>query len=169
MSLNPNVSRNTGTGARQPVNDTISRYQIFDFLPKELTAKCLALVESYHSMHGYVGLPDMLWLSDARDVIECDRELTEIFQKAAKSRGAKRANDSFLLIATVIVSLEVLARDFADWGKRFPKAKREAEKLLGDFPRRRRCLMDFYLYPGSAARHQLATALAPPAEAPALN
>ena len=103
----------------------------FRFIPRELAIKCRRLIESYHAIYGYVGLPDMLWLSDARDIIERDRELTRIFKRAARSRAAKRANDSFLHIATTIVSLEVLARDFSGWGKRFPAAKREAEKILG--------------------------------------
>ena len=134
---------------------------LFQFVPRELAARCRELIESFHGIHGYAGLPDMLWLSDARDVIECDRELTEIFQKASRSRGAKRANDSLVFIAAVIVSLEVLARDFAGWGTRFPIAQREAEKLLGYFPLRRyRFLMDFYLYPASAARREFANALA---------
>ena len=88
------------------------------------------MIEDYHAIYGYVGLPDMLWLSDARDIIERDRELTRIFKRAARSRAAKRANNSFLHIATTIVSLEVLARDFSGWGKRFPAAKREAETIL---------------------------------------
>ena len=102
----------------------------FRFIPRELAIKCRRLIESYHAIYGYVGLPDMLWLSDARDIIERDRELTRIFKRAARSRAAKRANNSFLHIATTIVSLEVLARDFSGWGKRFPAAKCEAEKIL---------------------------------------
>ena len=117
----------------------------FRFIPRELAGKCRRLIESYHAIYGYVGLPDMLWLSDARDIIERDRELTRIFRRAARSRAAKRANDSFLLIATTIVSLEVLARDFSGWGKRFPAAKGEAEKILGRLPQLRRTwLMDLY-------------------------
>jgi hypothetical protein len=38
----------------------------FSFVPGELAAKCRSLIESFHGMYGYVGLPDMLWLSDAR-------------------------------------------------------------------------------------------------------
>jgi hypothetical protein len=135
------------------------------FLPRELALKCRKLIESYHDIYGCAGLPDMLWLSSARDVIECHRELTQIFRKASKSRGAKRANDAFLLIATVIVALEVLARDYAGWGKRFPTAKREAEKLLGDLPPGRRVwLMDRYLYPSLGVRREFASVLALPSE-----
>jgi hypothetical protein len=133
----------------------------FRFVPRELAIKCRRLIESYHAIYGYVGLPDMLWLSDARDIIECHRDLTRIFKKASKSRGAKRANDSFLLVATTIVSLEVLARDFSGWGKRFPAAKREAEKVFGDLPQLRRTwLMDLYLFPPPGVRREFADALA---------
>ena len=72
----------------------------FSFVPDELTVKCRSLIESFHGMYGYVGLPDMLWLSDARDIIECHEDLAQLFKKASRSRGAKRANDSFLMIAT---------------------------------------------------------------------
>jgi hypothetical protein len=134
----------------------------FRFVPRELAIKCRRLIESYHAVYGYVGLPDMLWLSDARDVIECHRDLTRVFKKASKSRGAKHANDSFLLIATTIVSLEVLARDFSGWGNRFPAAKGEAEKVLGGLPHLRRTwLMDLYLFPPLGVRREFADALTP--------
>jgi hypothetical protein len=127
----------------------------FRFIPRELATKCRRLIESYHAIYGYVGLPDMLWLSDARDIIERDRELTRIFKRAARSRAAKRANDSFLHIATTIVSLEVLARDFSGWGKRFPAAKGEAEKILGRLPQLRRTwLMDLYFFPPVGVRRE---------------
>jgi hypothetical protein len=134
----------------------------FRFVPAELADKCRKLIESYHAIYGYGGLPDMLWLSDARDVIEYHRELMNTFKKASKSRGAKRANDAFLFIATAVVSLEVLARDFSGWGKRFPAAKREAEKVLGELPPRQRSwLMDLYLYPPLGVRREFASALEP--------
>ena len=133
----------------------------FYFVPGELAVKCRSLIESFHAIYGYLGLPDMLWLSDARDVIECHEHLAQLFKKASRSRGAKRANDSFLSIATIIVSLEVLARDFAGWGKRFPSAQREAEKFLGNDPQQRIWLMDLYLYPPMGARRELTDALEP--------
>jgi hypothetical protein len=134
----------------------------FRFLPSDLAVKCRALIESYHDMHGYGCLPDMLWHSNARDIIECDRELAQLFKNASKSRGAKRANVSLLLIATVVVSLETLARDFAGWGNRFPTTKREAERLLGGFPLRQRVwLMDMYLYSSLGIHRKLASTLAP--------
>jgi hypothetical protein len=134
----------------------------FRFLPSELASKCRKLVESYHEIHGYACLPDMLWHSNARDIIECHRDLMQVFKNASKLRSAKRANDSFLLIAIAVVSLEVLARDFAGWGRRFPGARRKAEAVFADFSTRRRLwFMDKYLYPSLNLHREAASALAP--------
>jgi len=63
-----------------------------------------------------------------------------------------------------------LARDFAGWGSRFPTAKREAEKLLGDYLQRQRVwLMDLYLYPPLGVRREFANALATGAQASERN
>jgi hypothetical protein len=152
----------SGTSMRRPADNHLSRQRRFQFIPKDLATKCRKLIESYHVIYGFVGLPDMLWLSHARDVVECHEELVQLFKEASRSRGAKRANDSFLLIATTIVSAEVLARDFANWGKQFPAAKREAEKVFGDIPSRKRTwLMDLYLFPPLGVHRELAEALTP--------
>ena len=112
-------------------NHSIGGQRAFQLLPRELAAKCCRLVDSYHGIYGHAGLSDMSWLSGARDIIECHGDFEQIFKKASKLRGAKRANESFQLIATVIVALEVLARDYAGWGEQSPTGKKEAEKLLG--------------------------------------
>jgi hypothetical protein len=136
----------------------------FRFVPRELAIKCHKLIESYHAIYGHGGLPDMLWLSDARDIIERHRDLMRLFKDASKARGAKRANALFLSIATTILSLEVLARDFSGWGKRFPAAKREAEKALGQLPQLRRAwLMDLYLFQPHDVRREFAEDLTPTA------
>jgi hypothetical protein len=81
----------------------------------------------------------MLGLADTRDIIEDHRDLARIFKKAS--------NDGFLLIATTILSVELLARDFSGWGKRFPAARCKAEKVLNNSPQPRRTwLMDLYLF-----------------------
>jgi hypothetical protein len=135
----------------------------FRFVPRDLAGTCRKLIESSHAIHGCSQLADMLWNSDARDIIECHGGLSQIFKNAAKSRYAKPANESLLLIATVIVAVEVLVRDFAGWGKRFPGARREAEALLIDFPRRDRVwLMDKYLYPSLSMHRDIVRALSPP-------
>jgi hypothetical protein len=127
----------------------------FGFLPADLSGKCRMLIESYHTMHGFAGLPDMLWTSEARGIIEGDRDLALAFTRACRSRGAKRANESFIAIAVIVMSLEALADDFAGWGKRFPNAKSQAEKVLGGRLTKQRIeLMNLYLYPSLAARRE---------------
>jgi hypothetical protein len=135
----------------------------FSFLPADLSGKCRALIESFHTMHGFAGLPDMLWLSEARGIIESDRDLTLAFTRACRSRGAKRANDSFIAIAVIVMSLEALSDDFAGWGKRFPNAKSQAENLVSERPGQRTRLMDLYLYPSLTVRREIADALVAPA------
>jgi hypothetical protein len=156
-----NAHREASSAAGQTPDRGTASASSFQFIPRELAIKCRRLIESYHAIYGYVGLPDMLWLSNARDIIERDRELTRIFTRAARSRAAKRANDSFLHIATTIVSLEVLARDFSGWGKRFPAAQREAEKIRERLPQLRRTwLMDLYFFPPVGLHREVADPLA---------
>lgn len=162
MSANSDIAIEAGTDTEWQSSAGVRTPSNFRFLPSELAVKCRALIDSYHEMLGYGCLPDVLWHSDARDIIECDPELAQLFKNASKSRCAKRANDALLLIATVLLSLEALARDFAGWGKRFPIAKREAERLLGGFPLKQRVwLLDMYLYPSLSIHRELAGALAP--------
>jgi hypothetical protein len=117
----------------------------FCFVPRELAIQCRQLIESYHTLYGYVGPADMLGLADTRDIIEDHRDLARIFKKAS--------NDGFLLIATTILSVELLARDFSGWGKRFPAARCKAEKVLNNSPQPRRTwLMDLYLFRPPGAR-----------------
>lgn len=162
MSLISYDERDVGADAGRHADIGLDANITFRFLPTDLTAKCRGLLESYHAMYGYDGLPDMLWHSDGRDIIECHRDLAKIFKNASKSRCAKRANESFLLLASLIVSLEVLARDFGGWGKRYPAAKKKAELVMGEFLlNQRNWLMDRYLYPPVAVHREFAATLVP--------
>jgi hypothetical protein len=163
-----NIGADVGRQADVQTGAQTAAHASLRFLPSELTAKCRSLLESYHALYGYAGLPDMLWHSDARDIIECHRDLTKVFKNGSKSRCAKRANDSFLLIASTIVALEILARDFAGWGRRYPAAKKNAELLIGDaLMNSRNWLMDKYLYPPLGIHREFAAALLPSELTPA--
>jgi hypothetical protein len=164
MSLIEGSAEDTGSGLGRKTHADLEVASDFRFIPRELAAKSRKMIESYHGIHGYGCLPDLLWHSDARDIIECNRDLALIFKSASKSRCAKRANDSLVLIATIIFSVETLARDFAGWGKRFPAAKREAQKMFdGAAQRPHVWFMDGYLYPSLAAHRELASEIAPSA------
>ncbi len=161
MSLIDDATTDAGDSAGTQAQDRPGASSNFGFVPKELAGRCRALIESYHAMHGYGCLPDMLWQSDAHNFIERRDDLRRIFKDAAKSRRAKPANEWLTFIATTVVSLEALARDFAGWGKRFPAAKQQAERLLGDYPLGRHIwFMDLYLYP-LAFHHRAASTPAP--------
>jgi hypothetical protein len=136
----------------------------FQFVPRELAICCRKMIESYHAKQGYACPADMLWHSNARYVIERSRDLMQIFNSASKSRRAKQANEALLYVASVVVSLEVLARDYIGWGKQFPAARRQAEEILFEQPvHKRSWLMDEYLYPSVGIHREFAKMLKPPA------
>jgi hypothetical protein len=135
----------------------------FKFVPKYLAAKCRQLIETYHAIHGYTCLPDMLWNTEVRDLIDAHSELHKIFRRSSITRSAKKANEGFVLIATLMLALEVLASDYAGWGRRFPWAKRKAEEFRrAHLPTIRTRLMDLYLYPQRYINPAFVNALAPP-------
>ena len=83
------------------------------FLPKSLTVQCQSLIESYHELHGYACLPDILWKSRLGPFIETHQEFRQLLKKASTTRSAKKSNQGFVRIATTILSLEILASSFA--------------------------------------------------------
>ena len=136
----------------------------FSFLPKSLAMQCQSLIESYHELHGYPYLPDILWKSRLGPFIEAHQELRQLLRKASTTRSAKKANEGFVRIATTILSLEILASSFAGWSTIYPQPALRAKAILGRNPRRPQMpLMEFYLYPPqylSAAA--IATLIPPP-------
>jgi hypothetical protein len=133
------------------------------FLPSNLTQQCRSLIESYHEVHGYACLPDVLWKSRLGPFIESHRELRHFLRKASTTRSAKKANEGFVRIATAILSLEILASSFAGWGALYPKAAELARAILNrNAPGPRMPLMEFYLYPPKYLSFAAVATLAPP-------
>jgi hypothetical protein len=142
MSLGEDVGIDSRTAVLQ------SKAADFGFLPTDLVKKCGRLIHAHHQAAGYAALPDLLWDEQTRDFIATYKNLQAILKKASTTRSAKKANAAYLLIATVILSLEALASDFAGWGTRFPSAKRRAAEMVADsFPSSRTRLLDTYLPP----------------------
>jgi hypothetical protein len=138
------------------------------FLPKNLTDQCRSLIESYHEVHGYACLPDILWKSRLGPFIEKQPELRQFLRKASTTRSAKKANEGFVRIATAILSLEILASSFAGWSALYPEAGEIARAILKRSARGPHTpLIEFYLYPpkylSSAA---VATLVPPPSQRP---
>jgi hypothetical protein len=134
------------------------------FLPKDLAAQCRSLIESYHEVHGFACLPDILWKSRLGPFIEKQSELRQFLRKASTTRSAKKANEGFVRIATVILSLEILASSFAGWSAIYPEPGETARAILKRNARTSHMpLMEFYLYPPKYISTAAIATLAPPA------
>ena len=135
----------------------------FSFLPKNLTVQCQSLIESYHELHGYACLPDMLWKARLGPFIERHREFRQLLRKASTTRSAKKSNQGFVRIATSILSLEILASSFAGWSAIYPEAGLIAHGILQRNARSPHMpLMEFYLYPPKYISSAAIATLAPP-------
>jgi hypothetical protein len=133
------------------------------FLPKSLTAQCRSLIESYHELHGYTCLPDILWKARLGPFIEKHREFRQLLRKASTTRSAKKSNEGFVRIASTILSLEILASSFAGWSAIYPDAGLMAAAILKRAARSPHMpLMEFYLYPPKYISSAAIATLVPP-------
>jgi hypothetical protein len=153
-------------------NDTGSAGKVenldFSFLPDSLILQCQSLIESYHELHGYNCLPDILWKARLGPFIQAHREFRQLLKKASTTRSAKKSNEGFVRIATTILSLEILASSFAGWSAIYPQAASRAHAILKRNARGPHMpLMEFYLYPPKHISSAAIAALAPPASRPA--
>jgi hypothetical protein len=136
----------------------------FGFLPRSLTVQCQSLIESYHELHGYGCLPNILWKSRLGPFIETHRELQQLLRKASTTRSAKKSNEGFVRIATTILSLEILASSFAGWSAIYPQAGSRAQAILKRNMRSPQMpLLEFYLYPPKYLSSAAIATLIPPA------
>jgi hypothetical protein len=135
----------------------------FGFLPGTLIRQCQSLIESYHEVHGYACLPDVLWKSRLGPFIEKHRELRQHLKKASTTRSAKKSHHGFVQIATTILSLEILASSFAGWGAIYPEAADAASATLKrNGGGQHMPLMEFYLHPPKYISSAAIATLAPP-------
>jgi hypothetical protein len=147
----------------ESVPDEVDHFDL-SFLPKSLTTQCRSLIESYHELHGYTCLPDILWKSRLGPLIESHREFRQLLRKASTTRSAKKSNEGFVRIASTILSLEILASSFAGWSAIYPDAGLTAHAILKRNARGPHTpLMDFYLYPPKYISSAAIAALALPA------
>src|SRR5882672_11747256 len=133
------------------------------FLPNSLTTQCRSLIESYHELHGYACLPDILWKSRLGPLIESHNEFRQLLRKASTTRSAKKSNEGFARIASTILSLEILASSFAGWSAIYPEAGSMAQAILKRNSRSPHMpLMEFYLYPPKYISSAAIATLTPP-------
>jgi hypothetical protein len=133
------------------------------FLPAALTGQCRSLIESYHEVHGYTCLPDVLWKSRLGPLIESHPEFRQLLRKASTTRSAKKSNQGFVQIATAILSLEILVSSFAGWSAIYPEAAARAQLILRRSTQSQYMpLMEFYLYPPKYISLAAIATLSPP-------
>jgi len=119
------------------------------FLPESLVKQCHDVIESYHASHGYFCLPDILWKSRLGPFIEGDPTLGPLLRRASTAKRAKKANECFVAIATTILSMEILASNFAGWSSFYPAAGEKARAFLlkRNTLDPQTPLLDYYVYP----------------------
>lgn len=150
-------------GASDEVCSDASSSPDFSFLPQSLNKQCRSLIEGYHGLHGFSSLPDILWKAGLGPFIETHREFRQLLRKASTSRSAKKSNDGFVQIATALLSLEILASNFAGWGSIYPQAASTAKWILKQHTRVSHTpLMESYLYPPKYLSSAAIATLAPP-------
>jgi hypothetical protein len=150
---------NAGSAALRPKTENLD----FSFLPKSLTMQCQSLIQSYHELHGFACLPNVLWKARLGPFIETHRELRQLLRKASTTRSAKKSHEGFVRIATTMLSLEILASSFAGWSAIYPEAGSMAQAILkrsAGGPHTP--LMEFYLYPPKYISSAAIATLAPP-------
>jgi len=135
----------------------------FDFLPRSLITQCRSLIESFHELHGYNCLPDILWKAKHGPLIETHPELRQLLRQASTTRSAKKSNEGFAKIATTILALEILASGFAGWRALHSQAALRASAILNGNAASYTRLMEFYLYPPKHISSAAVATLAPPA------
>lgn len=147
--------RDPGTGEIENVD--------FSFLPKNLVSQCQVLIESFHDLHGYSCLPDLLWKARLGPFIEAHAPLRQVLRKASTTRSAKKSNAGFVRIASTILSLEILASRFAGWSSIYPREATTSREILKAAARGpQNPLIEFYLYPPKYLNSAAIAALAPP-------
>ena len=120
----------------------------FSFLPQNLRCQCRNLIEGYHGLHGYGSLPDILWRAGLGPFIETNPEFRQLLRKASTTRSAKKSSEGFAQIATTLLSLEILASNFAGWGTLHSRAASAAKSILRhNASHFQNPLMESYLYP----------------------
>jgi hypothetical protein len=56
-----------------------------DFLPDRLVRQCFFVIENYHSLHGFLCLPDILWRIGLDPFIKGNATFNKLFAKASKA------------------------------------------------------------------------------------
>lgn len=119
----------------------------FKFVPDALIAACRVLIKRYHAREPCVSAADVVWRSDARELLQHHRGLRTLFRQACKTRRANSAKEQQQQVAALILACEILTRDVGGWSAQFPEAKQKAQQLSAAASEKREWLVETYGYP----------------------
>jgi hypothetical protein len=121
----------------------------FGFLPPELVSACGALVKRYHAQRAQSAKSpvEVVWCSDADELLRRHRALKILFWRACRTRRAKPAEEMQQGVTALILACETLVQDEAGWGARYPKARASALQVFARVSNHRPWLMETYGVP----------------------
>jgi hypothetical protein len=163
MGTDAEIASDTLSDTSGALNADATDHVDFGFLPKSLISQCQMLIESFHELHGYPCLPDILWKAGLGPFIETHSQFRQLLRKASTTRSAKKSNEGFVRIATTILSLEILASRFAGWSTIYPREASRSRAILKANARDAHApLIEFYLYPPKYRNSAAIAALSAP-------
>jgi len=93
-----------------------------------LIDKCTPFVVRYHELNGFSSAGHLV-APETSKLIEGNPAFRQGFKKSTLSRGARKANERCVLIATLIRSIEILATGLAGGATRYPPARKKARAV----------------------------------------
>lgn len=115
-----------------------------DFLAPALVSACGTLVRRYHAQQAQPSNSplEVVWGSDADELLRHQRVLKTLFWHACRTRRAKPAKKLKENIAALILACETLSQDEAGWGARYLNARASALQVFAKVSNRRSWLME---------------------------
>jgi hypothetical protein len=121
-------------------------WQEFAWLPEKLISKWVMGVKTKHEQNGWGSMPGILWNQETMVFFGMYPGLLAMLDQATKSWRPSKRHEYQTYLASIVLSIECLSSDFADWGTRYPDAKRKADKIVDTyFANKRTRLLDVYM------------------------
>jgi len=137
--------------------------QEFAWLPEKLVPNWIMIVKAKHEQNGWGSMPGILWDQETMAFFGMYDGLLSMLGKATSSWRPNKRHEYQTYLASIVLSIECLADDFAGWGTRYPDAKQKADKIVETyFTNKRTRLLDVYMPLRSQLdQHQVRKVLGP--------
>lgn len=123
-----------------------SIWQGFEWLPEKIFGMWVMGVKARHEKQGWGSMPSILWDQDTMVFFGSHRGLMNMLEVATNSWRPNKRHEYQTYLASIVLSIESLACDFAGWGTRYPELRSKAVEILDTyFTNNRTRLLDIYL------------------------